>query len=300
MPATSGAPDRATSAAHAPAGLLPSQRWRRLFPGEVRQLGVLRRWVASLLPGCPARDDVTMVANELASNAIKHTASGHGGRFAVEITWHGPVVRVAVADSGAPTAPQMIDDLAGEHGRGLLLVQNLTVHTGVVGDDRGRLMWADVRWDTAAAVTPADPYEAAVREGEAALARRFAGVPAWFGRSTLAWWALAGAQGLVSAPTAHDLAELLGRLLDAPDPAPFPAVIHLPRGVGDQAGSRPRRQSAAAGRDAAQRKRPGTASTGMQRPRAHDGARPGRPAQTRRPAPAPGLATVSAASLAGA
>ena len=31
-------------------------RWRRVFHGEARQLAVVRRWVESLLPGCPARD----------------------------------------------------------------------------------------------------------------------------------------------------------------------------------------------------------------------------------------------------
>ena len=45
------------------------------------------------------------------------------------------------------------------------------------------------------------------------------GVPAWFGRSTLQWWALAGGQ-LVAAPSAEELASLLGRLLDHPPPWP--------------------------------------------------------------------------------
>src|SRR5439155_4206697 len=62
-------------------------RWRRAFEGEERQLGVMRRWLASVLPACPARDDVISVATELASNALRHTASGNGGLFAVEITW---------------------------------------------------------------------------------------------------------------------------------------------------------------------------------------------------------------------
>jgi hypothetical protein len=44
--------------------------WRRLFPGEERQLGMLRQWLKTLLPGIPARDDVLSIATELASNAI--------------------------------------------------------------------------------------------------------------------------------------------------------------------------------------------------------------------------------------
>src|ERR1022692_2969715 len=43
-------------------------RWRRVFPGEERQLGVLRRWLELLLPECPARSDVAYVATELGAN----------------------------------------------------------------------------------------------------------------------------------------------------------------------------------------------------------------------------------------
>jgi serine/threonine-protein kinase RsbW len=213
MPATSEAPEQGNGT-QAPGGLRPGMRWRRVLPGEERQLGVLRQWLASLLPACSARDDVTAVVHELGSNAVRHTASGRGGWFAVEVTWFGPVVRVAVADSGSPDAPRLVDDPAGEHGRGLMVVRGLSERTGVIGDRRGRLVWADVRWDDASSAVAgerADAYEAAVWDGEAALARRFAGMPTWFGRATLAWWALTG-PGLVTAASATELASLLYRL----------------------------------------------------------------------------------------
>jgi hypothetical protein len=197
-----------------PPSLVPGLRWRRVFPGEERQLGVLRRWIAALLPPHQARDDVITVANELCGNAIKHTASGRRGWFAVEITWRGPVVTVAVADNGAPTGPRVINDLSREHGRGLLLVEGLSVRTGVCGDRRGRLTWADVRWEGEISGPAADSYEASIRDGQAVLDRRFANVPTWFGRSTLAWWAV-GPGGLLTAPSAQDLAAMLYRILDA-------------------------------------------------------------------------------------
>ncbi|SRR6266568_1889155 len=202
-----------------PPELLPGLRWRRLFPSEERQLAALRRWLASLLPQCPARDEVALVANELASNAIRHSASGRGGQLAVEVTWRGNVVRVAVADSGGPAEPHVIDDPASEHGWGLLLVRGLSARTGVCGDHRGRLIWPDVLCEdpgTETATDRPDGYEAAIRDGQAGLARRFTGVPAWFGRATLEWWALAGPAGLVTAPTAQELAGLLYRLLGTP------------------------------------------------------------------------------------
>ena len=170
MPATSGPPEQASAASGTSSGLAPGSRWRRDFPGEESQLGVLRRWLASLLPPCAARDDVIAVANELGSNAIVHTLSGRGGRFAVEVTWYGPLVRVAVADGGAPAGPRIIDDPAGEHGRGLLVVRELSARTGECGDERGRLVWADVPWGDAGAAEPASPqdrYEAAIRDGQA-------------------------------------------------------------------------------------------------------------------------------------
>ena len=121
-------------------------RRRQVFRGEERQLGVLRRWLASLLPPGPARDDVISVATELASNALRHTASGRDGWFAVEITWYQSIIRVAVADGGGPAEPHVIDDPAAEHGRGLLLVRGLSVRTGVTGDQHGRVVWAEIAW----------------------------------------------------------------------------------------------------------------------------------------------------------
>ncbi len=201
-------------------------RWRRVFPGEERQLGLLRRWLELLLPECPARSDVACVATELGTNAVRHTASGRDGWFAVEITWHRQAVRVAVADGGAPGAPQVLDDPAAEHGRGLLVVRGLSIRTGVCGDHRGRLVWADVPWDDAGAAESAsarDRHESAIGDGQAGLASRFAGVPAWFGRATLQWWALAGGQ-LVTASSAQELACLLDRTVMCPPRPGVPLV----------------------------------------------------------------------------
>jgi Histidine kinase-like ATPase domain len=197
----------------------PRLAWRRVFPGDERELQAVRRWLAYLLPECAARDDVVMVAVELATNAVKFTASGRGGFFAVEVTWAAPVVRVAVADGGAPTGPHVIDDPLSEHGRGLQLVRAVSTRSGVIGDRRGRLVWAEVRWTAEGAVQPdrfPAGHEDAIREVHAALTRRFAGTPVWFGRFTLQWWAAPGhvPGRLLSAPSAQELAEQLDRVLE--------------------------------------------------------------------------------------
>lgn len=107
---------------------------------------MLRQWASGLLPACPARDDVVMVANELASNAIRHTSSGRGGWFAVELTCYPGLVRVAVADCGGSKEPVVIEDPGGENGRGLFLVQQLSARMGISGNNSGRLVWADITW----------------------------------------------------------------------------------------------------------------------------------------------------------
>lgn len=164
MVAASGGPKPATGA---PPELVPGIRWRRVLPGEEHQLAILRRWLAALLPDNSTRDDLLIVATELATNAVRHTASGQGGWFAVEITWLKSVIRVAVADCGGPTEPLVVEDPAAENGRGLLVVRGLSERIGVSGSHLGRLVWAEIRWDGSAPATPAledartaDPYVA--------------------------------------------------------------------------------------------------------------------------------------------
>lgn len=227
MPTASGAHGQRRSPGSLPSPLAPCSRWHRVFPGHQRELSHLRRRLSSLLPECPARDDVLSVATELGSNALEHTASGqYGGWFAVEVTWQRSTVQVAVADCGGPAEPKVISDPEGERGRGLLLVQGLSLRIGWTGDVRGRLVWAEIAWTDQGLAVPGsseDPHLPSGREGEEALARRCAGVPAWFGRSTLAQWAVAGPAALISTPTAQELAELLHRLLRNRSPAESPA-----------------------------------------------------------------------------
>lgn len=125
--------------------------WHRVFPGEKCQLSVMRRWLESLLPPCPQRDDLSIVANELATNAVLHTAaSGHGGSFEVTIVRGQRTVRIAVTDPGAPGEPRVIYEPDAEHGRGLQVVTGLSIRTGVCGGQQGRQVWADIAWDEAA------------------------------------------------------------------------------------------------------------------------------------------------------
>ncbi len=213
-----------TDAAARPEVRAPALRWRRAFPGDHAQIGALRRWLEWLLPPCPARDDLVSVAVELSTNALRHTANGNGGQFAVEVTWSAEMARVAVYDGGAPNGPRVIEDPLGEDGRGLLMVNALSVRRGVSGNAQGRVVWADILW--AGPAGPGQPefpggFASAIREAEADLTCRYPGVLIWFGSETWQWWALPswpGPCGLVSASSPQELAQLL----DAMDTARWP------------------------------------------------------------------------------
>lgn len=312
----------------------------------------VRSWLTELLPDCPARSDVLTVTIELAANAVRHSASGLDGFFAVELSWlaNPATVRIAVTDAGglrgpqstpgaglaallgtgpmaalqatavpaaspalnappssahgpdarpstgpglnagldgtipgmvlapggavpgmsaglAGTAPGVVSGPGGpagagmvgpgfvgpsylangplgagqpdldlgrlelpsigplapvdpasptlrEHGRGLRLVGALATRAGVVGDHRGRLVWADVRWANDSLDQPGflDGYAEALRDIQTVLAARYPEVNIWFGRSSMQWWAMAPhpAPGwLLTAESPLDLAALL-------------------------------------------------------------------------------------------
>jgi serine/threonine-protein kinase RsbW len=138
----------------------------------------LRRWLTSLLPECAARDELLSVATELGSNALEHTASGTpGGSFTVQVAWRQSMVYVAVTDGGSRGEPRVIEDPDAERGRGLLLVHGLSARTGWTGDERGRVVWAQIPWPDDAGVVPdasGDLCQMAARGNQAALVQPFA------------------------------------------------------------------------------------------------------------------------------
>jgi len=114
-------------------------------PGSVR--GVRRR-VRALMAGSPRAGDLELIACELMTNAIRHTASGRpGGTFTVTI-WCGPQrARVEVADPGNGPWRCPAGDIFAESGRGLLLVAALADQAGHETGPGGRhRSWAEVAW----------------------------------------------------------------------------------------------------------------------------------------------------------
>jgi anti-sigma regulatory factor (Ser/Thr protein kinase) len=109
-------------------------RFLRTFPGRPEEVAAARRFVTDALAGCPAASDVVLLTSELATNAIQHSATGHGGSFVIAIS-HGPGrVRVTVTDEGSASQPVVgAGDELSTSGRGLILVDFLAVRWGYAG-----------------------------------------------------------------------------------------------------------------------------------------------------------------------
>jgi serine/threonine-protein kinase RsbW len=122
------------------------------FPGEAAAVGLARDFVAGVLgPGWPGLDDVLLMVSEIASNAVRHTASGDGGGwFDVTVSADGYKARVEITDRGSSSEPRIPDDDGGlgagvlTGGRGLRIVDALADGWGHGGDELGRVVWFEI------------------------------------------------------------------------------------------------------------------------------------------------------------
>ncbi len=119
------------------------------FPGHASAVSQARRFVADVLgDDFPGRDEVLLLVSEIAANAIRHSASGHGGEFEVTVSVTGGLVRIEVGDQGGASEPRLTgqdaapDALTG--GRGLRIVDALATKWGHAGDELGRVVWFEV------------------------------------------------------------------------------------------------------------------------------------------------------------
>jgi serine/threonine-protein kinase RsbW len=124
--------------------------FERDYAGTISQARHVRADLAKVAAECPAADDVILLADELATNAILHSRSGHPDRvFTVRATLYpGDYVWVEVIDlGGAWTADEHDDD----HGRGLTIVAAIAGdgNWGIDGDAACRVAWFRLDWHQA-------------------------------------------------------------------------------------------------------------------------------------------------------
>jgi anti-sigma regulatory factor (Ser/Thr protein kinase) len=80
--------------------------------------------------------------SEAFTNGVLHTASGQGGKVTVRFATLGDLIVVEVTDDGAGGGrPHLCDDLMGLHGRGMRIVDTLTVDWGIRPDGDRTTVW---------------------------------------------------------------------------------------------------------------------------------------------------------------
>ncbi|WP_258053893.1 ATP-binding protein [Streptomyces sp. Ru72] len=131
----------------------PAHEFAMRFTSTPRGARLARRLVSHRLDewghpyGSPLNETVTLIASELAANAVRH---GHvpGRDFHVRLTETPEVVRLEVCDTRTerlPASRPPQDPANDESGRGLLLVEALADLWGVVPRNPGKGVWAEVR-----------------------------------------------------------------------------------------------------------------------------------------------------------
>jgi len=83
--------------------------YQRTFHGRADQVAQVRHEIAAHLDGCPAADDVVLIASELAANSIVHSDSA-GEFFTVRCEAYPGYVWVEVEDLGGPWHREPPDD----------------------------------------------------------------------------------------------------------------------------------------------------------------------------------------------
>jgi serine/threonine-protein kinase RsbW len=146
----SRAPAAERSASSGPSPRAPGRRRPitaaacRVFAAQPVQIAHARRFIAGVLSGFGAAEDIVLCVCELASNAVLHSCSREpGGQFTVRVSVSpGGRIRAEVVDRGGPWGPEPAQD--EEHGRGLLIVAALATRWGVTGSEAGRSAWLEL------------------------------------------------------------------------------------------------------------------------------------------------------------
>jgi anti-sigma regulatory factor (Ser/Thr protein kinase) len=86
-------------------------------------------------------DDALMVVSELVTNSVQH---GPGGTIDLALELKGDELTITVVDGGTPEAPLAAREASDskESGRGLAIVEALSVRWGTSPTETGTTVWA--------------------------------------------------------------------------------------------------------------------------------------------------------------
>ncbi len=138
------APAQPERPAQEPPGTMTAPGYVSTYPGRADQLSQVRRDIGAFLRNCPAADDLILIADELAANAILHTQSRRAS-FTVRCQLSHREARIEVEDLGGPWRQRKPSDRP----HGLDIIAALTGPdawgTQPVGTG-GRTVWATLTW----------------------------------------------------------------------------------------------------------------------------------------------------------
>ena len=120
-----------------------------LLPYTASSVGVARRRLVGDLDAAGAGEvtvcDAGLVLSELISNALRHGAPLPEHTFKVSWRLGSESVEIAVSDGGGPTVPTVAEPEKMEAGgRGLGIVERLSLRWGVCHDDGETTVWAEL------------------------------------------------------------------------------------------------------------------------------------------------------------
>ncbi|OQR65412.1 hypothetical protein B6E66_03510 [Streptomyces maremycinicus] len=128
---------------------MPLSRQRR-FPrsrASVRAARIFVHQVLSDWDRVDRLDDIELCVSELATNALLHGVPP-GRQYCVTLTLDGPLVRLAVRDTGdhpLPADPPTSDACSG---RGLYLARELSDDLGITEHPVGKTVWATFKTES--------------------------------------------------------------------------------------------------------------------------------------------------------
>ncbi|HEX6469208.1 MAG TPA: ATP-binding protein [Streptosporangiaceae bacterium] len=113
------------------------------LPGAELSVACARRFVRDLLgAGHPSLDDVELCVSEAVTNSVQHTASGRGGKVTVRLRAEADSIVTEVTDDGAGGArPHLRADPAGLGGRGMRIIEAVTLAWGLRPDGDRTTVW---------------------------------------------------------------------------------------------------------------------------------------------------------------
>jgi anti-sigma regulatory factor (Ser/Thr protein kinase) len=114
------------------------------FPGQAEEAARVRREIAAYLDNCPVTQDMTLIASELATNAILHTRS-RGSTLQVRCQLSACAAWIEVEDLGGPWRHRNPSDRP----HGLDIIAALTGPGGWGTQPTGaggRIVWARLSW----------------------------------------------------------------------------------------------------------------------------------------------------------